>query len=213
MGDRLYMVTFKELDPFFVIDLSDPAKPKILGKLKLPGFSEYLHPYDNSHIIGVGLETVQNEWGGTVSRGIKVSLFDVSNVSRPTVVDSIELGGSGSESAVFTDPKAFLFDREKDLLVLPVHLKDLPETVWTDPTSNRTFMQNGTLFGAYVFGIDPVHGFMEKGTVIHAENTYSAPQVERALYINDTLYTTSEDQVVISDLNNLTLPLNRIPLK
>jgi Secreted protein containing C-terminal beta-propeller domain distantly related to WD-40 repeats len=213
MGDRLYMVTFQELDPFFVIDLSDPVKPKILGELKLPGFSEYLHPYDDSHIIGIGKETVQNENGGTVSRGIKVSLFDVSNVSSPSAIDSIELGGRGSESAVFSDPKAFLFDREKNLLVLPVYLKDLPEAVWTDPASNQTSVQNGTLIGTSVFGIDPARGFTGKGTVIHAENTYSASPVERALYINDTLYTLSRDEIIASDLGNLTRTLNRISLK
>lgn len=213
MDDRLYMVTFKALDPFFVIDLSDPTQPKILGELKLPGFSEYLHPYDDSHIIGVGRETVDYGARETVSRGIKVSLFDVSNVSNPVAIDSVELGGRGSESAVFTDPKAFLFDKKKDLLVLPVSLLNLPATVWIDPSTNQTSVKNGTLVGVYVFGIDPAHGFVEKGIVVHAENTYSVPPVERELYINDTLYTMSQDQIIISDLNNLTHQLNRIPLK
>ncbi|HLD87587.1 MAG TPA: beta-propeller domain-containing protein, partial [Candidatus Nanoarchaeia archaeon] len=63
MGDRLYMVTFKRIDPFFVIDLSG-NDPKILGELKLPGYSDYLHPYDENHIIGIGKETGENEWGG-----------------------------------------------------------------------------------------------------------------------------------------------------
>ena len=57
IGDRLYMVTFKRIDPFFVIDLSSPSSPKILGKLKIPGYSDYLHPYDATHIIGIGKET------------------------------------------------------------------------------------------------------------------------------------------------------------
>jgi len=134
-------------------------------------------------------------------------------VSNPGAIDSIELGGRGSESAVFTDPKAFLFDQKKDLLVLPVYLRDLPEIVWTDPASNRTVVQNGTLVGAYVSGIDPARGFIGKGTVIHTENTYSASPVERALYISDTLYTMSQDEIIASDLDNLTSPLNRISLK
>ena len=69
IGDRLYMVTFKRIDPFFVIDLSTPASPKILGKLKIPGYSDYLHPYDATHIIGVGKETGTNDWGGVSTKG------------------------------------------------------------------------------------------------------------------------------------------------
>ncbi|MDL5503996.1 MAG: beta-propeller domain-containing protein, partial [Candidatus Methanoperedens sp.] len=76
IGNRLYMVTFKRMDPLFVIDLTDPNKPQVLGQLKIPGFSDYLHPYDEKHIIGVGKETAENEWGGVSVKGVKVSLFD-----------------------------------------------------------------------------------------------------------------------------------------
>ncbi|MCJ7742088.1 MAG: beta-propeller domain-containing protein, partial [Methanoregula sp.] len=69
IGDRLYMVTFKRIDPFFVIDLSTPSSPKILGKLKIPGYSDYLHPYDKNHIIGIGKETATTEWGGVSTKG------------------------------------------------------------------------------------------------------------------------------------------------
>ncbi len=69
IGDRLYMVTFKRIDPFFVIDLSTPTSPKILGKLKIPGYSDYLHPYDATHIIGIGKETGTNDWGGVSTKG------------------------------------------------------------------------------------------------------------------------------------------------
>ncbi len=83
IGNRLYMVTFKRIDPFFVIDLSTPTAPKILGKLKIPGYSDYLHPYDATHIIGIGKETGTNEWGGVSTKGIKLALFDVSDVAAP----------------------------------------------------------------------------------------------------------------------------------
>jgi uncharacterized secreted protein with C-terminal beta-propeller domain len=82
-GDRLNKVTFKRIDPFFVIDLSTPSSPKILGKLKIPGYSDYLHPYDNNHIIGVGKETAANEKGGISTKGLKLALFDVSDVEHP----------------------------------------------------------------------------------------------------------------------------------
>lgn len=203
MGARLYMVTFKELDPFFVIDLSDPTEPEILGELKIPGFSEYLHPYDDTHIIGIGQETVQNRWGGASARGVKVSLFDVARVTAPALVDSIEIGGARSSSEVFTDPKAFLFDRQKGLIVLPVYVQGSYGDERSQNPRNFTLNYNENLNGAFVFGVDPVKGFTDRGIVVHSFNSYSAPHVKRALYINDTLYTMSRDEIIMSDLSNV----------
>jgi uncharacterized secreted protein with C-terminal beta-propeller domain len=72
IGDKCYLVTFRQIDPFFVIDLSNPNNPEVLGELKIPGYSTYLHPYDATHIIGVGME----------DRNVKISLFDVSDLSN-----------------------------------------------------------------------------------------------------------------------------------
>ena len=82
MGDRLYLVTFQQIDPFFVIDLSSDT-PKILGELKIPGFSNYLHPYDEDHVIGIGRDTKEIGSGRVQQLGVKIALFDVSNVSDP----------------------------------------------------------------------------------------------------------------------------------
>ncbi len=114
IGDRLYMVTFKRIDPFFVIDLSTPSSPKILGKLKIPGYSDYLHPYDKNLIIGIGKETATNDWGGVSTKGLKLALFDVSDVEHPRQVGKVEIGDSGSDSAALSDHRAFLFDKNKE---------------------------------------------------------------------------------------------------
>jgi uncharacterized secreted protein with C-terminal beta-propeller domain len=87
IGDKLYMVTFRNVDPFFVISLSNPAEPKVLGYLKIPGFSNYLHPYDETHVIGIGKETMDNEFGGVTTKGVKIALFDVTDVANPKLVD------------------------------------------------------------------------------------------------------------------------------
>ncbi|MBI2652641.1 beta-propeller domain-containing protein, partial [Candidatus Woesearchaeota archaeon] len=105
IGNRLYMVTFKRIDPLFVIDLSNPEKPKILGELKIPGFSDYLHPYDENHIIGVGKETGSNEWGGVSTKGVKLALFDVSDISKPKELDKYEIGEAGTDSEALRDHK------------------------------------------------------------------------------------------------------------
>jgi uncharacterized secreted protein with C-terminal beta-propeller domain len=87
MGNRCYLVTFRQVDPFFVIDLSDPSQPKLLGELKITGYSDYLHPYDENHIIGIGKET-----DAGLYQGLKISLFDVSDVSNPKEIAKYEIG-------------------------------------------------------------------------------------------------------------------------
>ncbi|MBP1929468.1 putative secreted protein with C-terminal beta-propeller domain [Methanolinea mesophila] len=202
MGDRLYLVTFMQTDPFFVVDLSDPAHPALAGELKLPGFSNYLHPYDATHIIGVGK---------TANFGaVKLSLFDVSDISRPGLVDSVELGEAGSSSEVLNDPKAFLFDKEKDILVLPVELAGLYRT---QPAGGNYYGTRDVWGGAYVFSVDPDRGFSLKGTVKHYdEHSGDQVQVKRALYIEDTLYTISPRVIYMSDLANGVSYLNNVRL-
>ena len=78
MGDKLFLVTYQQVDPLFAIDLADQKNPKILGELKIPGYSTYLHPYDANHIIGLGYDTTTNQWGGTQQNGIKVDLYEIN---------------------------------------------------------------------------------------------------------------------------------------
>ena len=215
IGDRLYMVTFKRIDPFFVIDLSNPEKPAILGKLKIPGYSDYLHPYDATHIIGIGKETTTNDWGGVSTSGVKIALFDVSDVSRPTQIDKVQIGDAGSDSAALTDHHAFLFDREKNLLVIPMHVvSSVPYTAGDSYKGTPRVW-----YGAYVFGLTPESGFTLKGTIPHGygDNRYyyygsSNVDVRRALYIDNTLYTISQKQVKANSLEDLNTTISTILL-
>ncbi len=115
LGTEGYVVTYLNTDPLFCFDLSDPKNPKITGELKLPGYSTYLHPVGEDLILGLG-------YGGTelsadVSK-IKLSLFDVSDMSNPKEVDSIVFKHSSSEA--LSNPRAFIFDSARNLLFLPV---------------------------------------------------------------------------------------------
>jgi inhibitor of cysteine peptidase len=185
MGERLYLVTYRETDPLFVIELGDPEHPKVLGELHIPGFSRYLHPYDTTHLIGVGKESTRGS--------VKLALFDVADVNNPRLVSGENLGGYGSDSEVLRDHKAFLFDKEKDILVLPVHIvensrgPDGVQPVWG---------------GAYVFGVNPDKGFTLKGTVVHYRDKDTLRHVQRAFTIEDVLYTMASDKIVMSDLKN-----------
>jgi uncharacterized secreted protein with C-terminal beta-propeller domain len=216
LGDRLYMVTFKRIDPFFVIDLSTPSSPKILGKLKIPGYSDYLHPYDSTHIIGVGKETATNDWGGVSTRGVKLALFDVSDVEHPKQVGKVEIGESGTDSAALYDHKAFLFDKGKNLLVLPIR------QVTTIPVVQKPGYydnQQHIWYGAYVFGVSPDTGFVLRGTVEHgtASSGYywygsSANEVKRSLYIGSDLYTVSSAKIIATDLAAINTTIKTIDL-
>lgn len=183
MGDRCYLVTFKQIDPFFVIDLSSPTYPKVLGELKIPGFSGYLHPYDENHIIGIGKQ----------DGNVKLSLFNVTDVTAPTETAKHIVAGQWSDSAVLTDHKAFLFDKSKQLLVLPVSLN------W--------YYAKHYWQGACVFNITLSDGFVLKGDVTHQESDVNGWDsnylVKRVFYIENTLYTVSNKKIKMNDLENL----------
>ncbi len=214
MGDRLYLVTFKRIDPFFVIDLSDPKNPGILGKLKIPGYSDYLHPYDANHIIGVGKETEENQWGGVSTSGLKLALFEVTDVNNPVLAGKVEIGEAGSDSEALRDHKAFLFDRPSGLLILPVREVLNVERQGTVYKSYAPAIWQG----AYVFSVSPDAGFSLKGKVTHGreETPYSywdsAASVRRSILIGDGLFTISGNEIVVSDRGNIGEVLRIIPL-
>jgi uncharacterized secreted protein with C-terminal beta-propeller domain len=199
MGDRLYLVTFRNIDPLFVIDLSSGRQPKILGELKISGYSNFLYPYDATHIIGVGRETKDNSWGGVSNSGVKIAMFDVSDVNNPKLVDKYEIGNAQAYSEALSDHKAILLDPARGLMVIPVSL-------WSNQPvlkSSYSYVAAQYWNGAYVFGLSR-SGFDVKGTVAQDDGgSYGMDSVRRSLYIGNDLYTISGQKVVISDLGNL----------
>lgn len=115
MGDVGYVVTFRQIDPLYTVDLSDPTDPTVLGELKIPGFSTYLHPVGDGQLLGIGQDA--SEEG--ITTGAQASLFDVSDLTNPLRVDQADFG-QNSYSSVDWDPKAFLFWGERNLAVIPV---------------------------------------------------------------------------------------------
>jgi hypothetical protein len=113
LGDTGYVVTFRQIDPLYVLDLSDPANPVLQGELKIPGYSAYLHPVGDRLLLGVGQDATPD---GVVT-GTKLSLFDVSDPTAPTEIDALPIGGT---SDVEWDPKAFLYWEPDGTIVLPV---------------------------------------------------------------------------------------------
>ena len=222
IGDKVYFVTYKTIDPLFVMDLSNETKPKVLGKLKIPGYSTYLHPYDENHIIGIGMETKEiinrNSNGKVISTtakvvGMKMALFDVSNVNSPVQISSVVIGDSRTTSAILTNPKALLFSKEKSLIAIPVNNYSQDFEV-TSSNNYETMINNYTKYGKpynaegyFVYNINVQDGFKLKGVITHEKTNatyyYSNSKLLRGLYIDNNLYTVSETMIKVNELDSL----------
>ncbi|MFZ8921544.1 MAG: beta-propeller domain-containing protein [Nitrosopumilaceae archaeon] len=201
MGDRLYLVTFQQIDPFFVIDLSSDT-PKILGELKIPGFSNYLHPYDDDHVIGVGRDTKEIGNDRVQQLGVKVALFDVSDVSDPKVIDDYIIGDSSTHSEALNNHKAFFFDKRKNLLSLPI---SSDKNSLNGISEKRIAPDWNRWNGFYILELDNKNGIDLKGTVTHTENDtrYHGMGNSRTFYIEEVLYTVSDSILKMNFMNNL----------
>lgn len=219
MGNRAYMVTFRKVDPLFVIDLSSPENPTILGKLKIPGYSDYLHPYDENHIIGFGKDAavVNNEegsWGwadeeGTAAyyQGMKIALFDVTDPENPIEMWKEEIGDRGTESELLNNHKALLFSKDKNLLAFPIRVATIEGKnnvkAWT--YGDTTFV------GAYVYELTLDKGFVLKAKLTDLTDEdwkktgyyyYGDKSIDRLIYIDDVLYTISNFGYSAYDMDN-----------
>lgn len=220
MGDKGYVVTFKTVDPLFVIDLKNPAVPKILGTLKIPGYSSYIEPYDENHIIGFGKDAVegtQKDSNGNVINstayymGMKVALFDVSDFSNPKVMYEERIGDRGTDSEILNNHKALLFSKEKNLLAFPVTVMKAASS----SNSSSQIPQYGTFSfqGAYIYNISLSNGFVLKGKITHlSHEDYlkagdywydSNKNIKRVLYIGNNIYTISNSMIMANRMSDL----------
>jgi inhibitor of cysteine peptidase len=233
MGDRGYMVTFKTVDPLFVFDLKDPSSPKILGELKIPGYSDYLHPYDENHIIGFGKSTIESQDKSMAFyQGMKVALFDITDVNHPKEKFVEIIGDRGTESELLHNHKALLFSKKRNLLAFPVTLMKVNRD-GKQSADDLAYGQFATQ-GAFVYHLDLEQGFKLRKIISHfpedndsslhsnsnsgtsnEKEWYNTDRhVERALYIGDTIYTISKGMIKAHDLPSLkevgstTIPIN-----
>lgn len=217
VGGRGYVVTFKKIDPLFVVDLSDATRPAVLGELHIPGFSDYLHPWSADLLIGVGKDTVEGEGGNFAwYQGVQLSLFNVADPTNPQEVAKVVLGDRGSDSEVLGDHHAFLAAPEKDLIAFPVMIAKVDPSQWPEPVPDYAYGEP-VWQGVVVYSVAAT-GFTELGRVTHGavqgtgwEHYDYMRVVRRALYIEDVLYTVSDDLVAMNDLTTLA-PIGQVPL-
>jgi inhibitor of cysteine peptidase len=201
-----YMVTFKQVDPLFVIDLKDPKNPKVLGELKIPGFSNYLHPLDENHVIGFGQNTTIYKEKGVKeplirSEGIKISVFDVSDPTNPKEKFSEVVGQGGSYSELLHNHKVLFKHPTENLFGFPASLSET-KLVTKDGFAYEEYFPK--FEGALLFKITPEDGIELVQSITHQKNVEEYPEweseIRRLVSVNDTIYTFSIDQMKAFDL-------------
>jgi len=180
MGERVYLVTFRRVDPFYVVDAAVPTKLRELGKLKIPGVSRYLHPYGAKKVLGIGSKV-------GARRGLKIQLFDVSDVSSPRVSASFVSDDLSPQISRYYGHRALLIDRPKRLLTVPVRSRKAR--------------------GVGVLVLDAgANGFKRRGVIFHdgAQWTRIRTQnIQGTVYVDNVLFTRSNAMVKASSLDDL----------
>jgi hypothetical protein len=200
-GDRGYVVTFKKTDPLFVIDLYDPKQPAILGELKIPGFSTYLHRIDPDHLLSIGFDA--NDHGDfAYFDGVILQLFDVHNPTAPMLLHKEKIGTRGSTSAAATNHLAFNYFGERGLLAIPMTICE----GGGDGVAGREL----TFSGLLVYDVSVERGFRRLGGINHGPPgaTCSAwwskanSVVQRSIFLDDLVYSIALDRAKVQRIGH-----------
>lgn len=205
LGDKGYVVTFRQVDPLFTFDLSDPEHPRKVGELKVPGYSSYIHPLDATHLLTVGEYVPEN--GDWRSRAIKLSLFDVTDPAHPRETFSQLVGTAYGWSESLYDHKAFNYFPAKGLVAIP----------FMDWSQGYGDYWNNFVSELRVFRVDPATGITPVGAVSMKDvyqtvNYYQwswtySPAVRRSVMADDYVYAITDAGARVARLGNLAQPL------
>ncbi|MCM1498923.1 MAG: beta-propeller domain-containing protein [Clostridium sp.] len=176
MGDIGYFVTFRNTDPLFSVDLSDPYQPQILGKLKIPGFSEYLHFYGEDLLLGIGEEIDENT---SEFKGLKLSMFDISNPADVTEKDKYIIENSSYSEALYNH-KAIMIDAGKNIFGFLY--------CCMDANYNNIYYYS-------TYSYDTENGFVETARYPINDNSVYESNAIRGIYIGDYLYLATNHSV------------------
>ncbi len=211
LGNRGFVVTFRQVDPFFTLDLSDPRDPKKVGELKIPGFSTYLHPIDESHVLGIGsYVSPDNAWS---SRAIKLSLFDVADFANPKEQSSILVGTSSASSEAQYDHRAFNYFANRKLLAIPF-------VDWNPSIASGDGYWSSFVSELRLFQIDTATGITARGALSMSDvfssgqdNGWSyfwLPQVRRSVMADDFVYAVSDAGIRVANTNSPNTPIKTV---
>ncbi len=203
-GDTGYVVTFEQTDPLFVIDLSDPKAPVIKGELKIPGFSTYLHPVGDGLVLGVGVDGNESGQNG----GLKVSLFDVSDPSKPVECDKIAISGVNNEnrwiyvnSAAYYTHKALCWDKSSNTMYIPY---GKTERIWASSNGYDTYHKQ--VAGVLAVKVDVNNKSLSTSADYVSNSTEYKNSIEftRTTYMNNILFGYSDADNILSSFDKAT---------
>jgi hypothetical protein len=212
-GDRAFVVTFKKTDPLFAFDLSNPAQPVKLGELKIPGFSTYMHMMDETHLLTIGYDA-DDHGDFAYFDGIMLQIFDVSDMTNPTLAHKHVIGTRGSSSEALTNHLAFTWYPEESLLALPMTV--------CEGGDDGKYGQTMTFNGLMVFDASVVAGFGEHGRVEHPVAsgitcgnwwTNAESSVKRSLFLDEFVYSIADAEMKIRQVDALATELVTVPLQ
>ena len=205
-GERAFIVTFKKTDPLYVFDLAVPAAPRIVGELKIPGFSTYMHMLDATHLLTIGYDAA-DQGNFAYFTGVLLQIFDVSDPSDPKLAHKTVIGTRGSSSEALTNHLAFnLFDGK---LAVPM-------TVCEGGNTQGGYGTNMTFSGLIVYDVSIEQGLVERGRVAHPGTTgmynnaacrnwwtNANSVVERSIFMDDFVYSVARDVMRVQNLDAL----------
>ena len=218
VGNRAFLVTFQQVDPLFAIDLTSPTNPVVAGQLSLPGYSTFLLPFDENHLIGFGKDVLVADagtnldeygdvpwWNGQAFyQGMKLALFDVTDLQNPVLTDEVSIGDRGTDSAALYDPHALLFDPARNLLAFPISVAQV-----SNPDPTQPWWWGDTVFqGAYLYHVSPASGFAFTGSITHKPagqdpNATWGDEINRILLIGKEFFTLSDSWLMANDAATL----------
>jgi hypothetical protein len=219
-GTRAFVVTFKKTDPLFVFDLTNPAAPSMLGELKIPGFSTYMHPMDQNHLLAVGFDA-DDHGDFAFFDGIQIQIFDVSDLSNPLLLHKTTIGTRGSTSEGLTNHLAFNYFPSKGVLALPMTIcNGGDDGVYGDTLS---------FSGLMVFDVSLDTGIKEHGRMpfvntddviasyggsVSCNNWWasSTSDVKRSIFMDDYAIGISDTAYQVAPLSDLAGVIGALPL-
>ncbi len=211
-GDRGYVVTFEQIDPLHTLDLSDPTNPWVVGELEVPGFSTYLVPIDEDHLLAVGRYIPPP--GESGSWAVQLSIFDVTDFAAPFQSANVILGGdTGADSEALWNPKAFTYWAEEGLVALPVSMYGgffggafIDDATGIVEGEDVAFVAPERFEGLYIFDVSAEGGLNELGRVSTqpGDTDYFYPSFTRGVFIGDKVYAVTDHGVRGTPVNDLT---------
>jgi inhibitor of cysteine peptidase len=187
IGPRGFLVTFVKVDPLFTLDLADPCNPKVVGQLKVPGYSNYIHILDENHLLTIGKDAEAQDENWALYQGVQLSIFDVTNFAEPNLMYHESIGTRGTYSEALDNHKAFNFFAPKALLAIPIDLYEGSTGDWSWGTH--------TFSGLYVYRVTVDEGFNLLGRINTSVRDASEPywyyyggNWTRGVFIGDNVY-------------------------